>query len=489
MKSGPAKGLLEYIVANIDDDTPRLAYADWLQENGQDARAEFVRVQVERARLPAWDAAQVRLRLREAKLLEEHGESWLAEMPSIPGVKWEGFRRGVVAEVSFSSFEAMRKSAHACRVVAPVEAVTVRWPRRHEGTKAIGPIAELRELSLTGMPDYNAVVAWLAASPQLATLRILTARGLWAESLAQLVASPHLGGLKALRMPSNNLGNAGLAVLTRAATLTGLEELDLSALGRHERYNYDPIIRAAGMGLLMHWPGLASVRSLTLNGNDVSRDGLRALLQSPHAAGLKELSLRDGRLDGQAIREFDDALPKLKLESLDLGQNVIKDMGAEYVAVVPCLGNLKSLRLDRCEISQTGARLFAKKMSFARGLRVLDVGHNHFGPAGLQALLEQKPKALHTLRMRDNDLHDEGAEFLAGSRASDAFLEVDLSQNDLSDAAAEVLGKSPRLRKLLVLRLEDNPIDEDAATALAASPLGRRLGVLELDELPPANPH
>ena len=110
MSGGLAKGFLDDIVANIDDDTPRLVYADWLEENGQDERAEFIRVQVERARLPAWDAAQVRLRLREQELLKQHGEEWLAEMPAVEGAKWEGFRRGIVAEVSFASFEAMRSN-------------------------------------------------------------------------------------------------------------------------------------------------------------------------------------------------------------------------------------------------------------------------------------------------------------------------------------------------------------------------------------------
>src|SRR5258708_34922191 len=82
-----AKGFLDDIVANIDDDTPRLVYADWLTENGQDERAEFIRVQVERARLPAWDAAQVRLRLREQELLARHGEMWLAGGPAVEGGK------------------------------------------------------------------------------------------------------------------------------------------------------------------------------------------------------------------------------------------------------------------------------------------------------------------------------------------------------------------------------------------------------------------
>jgi uncharacterized protein (TIGR02996 family) len=484
MNGGLPRSFLDAIVANIDDDGPRLQYADWLDEQGDRGRAEFIRVQVERARLPAWDAAQVHLRLREQELLTQHGEWWLAEMPAIKGARWEGFRRGVVADVSFTSFEAMRASAHACRAVAPVEAVTVRWPRRREGRRTIPPIAELRELSLTGMPELEDEVAWLANSPQLATLRSLTARGLWAESLGILVASPHLAGLKALLLPSNNLGNEGLSALTRFATMTALEELDLSALARHERYNYDPIIRAAGMSALMGWPGLARVRALNLSGNDVSRDGLRALLRSPHAGALQELSLRDCRLDGQAMAEFTSALPGLRLERLDLGENVLKDVGAEYIATVPCLGDLKGLRLDRCEIRTTGAGLFAKKASFVGGLRRLDVSHNHFGPTGLANLLGRGSPSLHTLGMRDNDLFDQGAKVLANSPASDGLLEVDVSQNNLGPAATQALGESAHLRGLLVLRLADNPINAAAATELAASPLGRRLAVLDLDNLP-----
>lgn len=44
--------LMASISAQPDEDTHRLAYADWLQENGQGERAEFIRVQCELAKLP-----------------------------------------------------------------------------------------------------------------------------------------------------------------------------------------------------------------------------------------------------------------------------------------------------------------------------------------------------------------------------------------------------------------------------------------------------
>jgi uncharacterized protein (TIGR02996 family) len=53
MKGAPTMGteaaLLRAIRANPDEDTPRLAYADWLDEHDQPERAEFIRVQVQLA--------------------------------------------------------------------------------------------------------------------------------------------------------------------------------------------------------------------------------------------------------------------------------------------------------------------------------------------------------------------------------------------------------------------------------------------------------
>jgi len=44
-------GFFRDILANPEDDTPRLIYADWLDDQGDEARAEFIRLQCELARL------------------------------------------------------------------------------------------------------------------------------------------------------------------------------------------------------------------------------------------------------------------------------------------------------------------------------------------------------------------------------------------------------------------------------------------------------
>ena len=45
----PGSGLLRAVIASPNDDLPRLIYADYLEERGQNKRAEFIRVQCELA--------------------------------------------------------------------------------------------------------------------------------------------------------------------------------------------------------------------------------------------------------------------------------------------------------------------------------------------------------------------------------------------------------------------------------------------------------
>jgi uncharacterized protein (TIGR02996 family) len=67
------EALVEAIAAGPDnDDLPRLVFADWLEENGEPTRAEFIRLQCQLARLPP-DTP----RLRNNRFPQEERASWL----------------------------------------------------------------------------------------------------------------------------------------------------------------------------------------------------------------------------------------------------------------------------------------------------------------------------------------------------------------------------------------------------------------------------
>jgi uncharacterized protein (TIGR02996 family) len=484
MSGSKARGFLDDIIAHPDDDAPRLIYADWLEEHGDGARAEFIRVQVESAVLPHWDARRVRLRLRERAQVEQHGDDWRDELPGIRGITWGEFRRGFVAGAAFASMKALQEQAAACWAAAPIEAASVRWPRPRESHEGLKAIAGLRELSVTGTL-YNAhrEVGRLADMPLLSTLRVLHIADctLGVEGLRRLLASAHLGNLRVLRVPRNYIGNGGVRALSGAPSLTSLEEIDLSESGAYGRYGEDPIIDATGLHVLADWPGLARLRSLNLSGNYAGRDGLRALLHSPRVTGLKELFLRGNGLTSQAVQEFRDARAGLQLDVLDLGENLLRDRGMTSLVKASCLSELKVLDIDRCEMTTAAARSLAKA-PFLASLRRLNVNHNSFGLEGVQAILNKTPPELHTLRVANNDIGTEGAAWLAESPVSDPLLEVDLSQNDLGARAVQALKKASHLRNLLVLRIFDNPIRDAALMSLSESPLGKRLAALEAGE-------
>ncbi len=67
---------VEAILATPEDDAPRLVFADWLDDHGDEhdrARAAFIREQCQAAKLAPDDPRLVDLRRREDDLLRDHG--------------------------------------------------------------------------------------------------------------------------------------------------------------------------------------------------------------------------------------------------------------------------------------------------------------------------------------------------------------------------------------------------------------------------------
>ncbi len=90
------EGFLRAIADDLYDDTPRLVFADWLDEHGDPDRAEFIRLQCELE--PMRDQYEkdraVELHHREEKLLGKHQKKWLGRMPK----GWEDWQIGASAE-------------------------------------------------------------------------------------------------------------------------------------------------------------------------------------------------------------------------------------------------------------------------------------------------------------------------------------------------------------------------------------------------------
>jgi uncharacterized protein (TIGR02996 family) len=76
------EALLRAIRESPADDGPRLIYADWLDENGQPDRAEFIRLQVRLVDMDEDDPQWQPFKQREWELVTVHGDAWRGNLRS-----------------------------------------------------------------------------------------------------------------------------------------------------------------------------------------------------------------------------------------------------------------------------------------------------------------------------------------------------------------------------------------------------------------------
>src|SRR5262245_58149635 len=97
-----AEAFLQAINAEPDEDAHRLVFADWLDDNGQPERAEFIRVQCALTKLGPDDRRPPDLVKRETALYQAHHQTWFNELPGWARPRGYGlftFRRGFVAQI------------------------------------------------------------------------------------------------------------------------------------------------------------------------------------------------------------------------------------------------------------------------------------------------------------------------------------------------------------------------------------------------------
>lgn len=122
MNDGDA--LLAAILANPDDDTARLVYADWLQEHGDEDRAAFIRLQIERERLTPNVARFGSLAREERLLFARQKAEWQLPVRALMPSAVVQFRRGFIEEVTVQAAHFARNGAEALRL-EPVRSVRV----------------------------------------------------------------------------------------------------------------------------------------------------------------------------------------------------------------------------------------------------------------------------------------------------------------------------------------------------------------------------
>lgn len=127
--SAIAAEFLAEIRENPSDVTPRLIYADWLDERAEPL-AELIRVQCELAAKPRSDERCDELTERQRVLLHKHRRTWVSPLIS-SGIRNVRFRRGFVEE---AQFEVQRFLTHGDEMFRLVPVLTsLKFSRVRQG--------------------------------------------------------------------------------------------------------------------------------------------------------------------------------------------------------------------------------------------------------------------------------------------------------------------------------------------------------------------
>jgi uncharacterized protein (TIGR02996 family) len=343
------------ICANPDEDTPRLAFADYLQEQGgkeNTFRADYIRAAIRLARAelysPDWKTAREpweKLQQKVNQRMMDHKLEWVKHLKG--RARAFEFERGFVGHLTVFSKRFV-----------------------DEGNKFFeqDPIRSVKFVTLTASSG-TVPVKTLFACPHLARVSKLALDGsqLKDKDLAVVGSSKHLARLRSLSLSNEQLFTAkGLVKLLQ--DLPGLSELQVA---------WSSTFDDKAAEVLAASPTLARLTSLNLSSHyGLSPKGMEALFASKKAAKLRELRLSVGieydeehgypldtyryrARDGAAVAQ---ALPKAKfpnLRFLDLGGCLIGDAGLETIATGGGFPALRQLGLDTNRLTMSGMKRLA----------------------------------------------------------------------------------------------------------------------------------
>lgn len=260
MPRSHADAFLEAILQNPNDDTPRLVYADWLDEQGDPpsaARAEFIRVQCALAN-GCLRPRRADLERRQQEFIEQYRNEWAQPIRRL--VRTWNFHRGFIDEVSLF---AGRFLSHAGRLFrqAPIQHVRL-W-------REIAPRAD-RRLNVPALADSEHLRR--LSSLDLSDNRLET------RDLRALVVSEHLTNLTALNLAHNRIGDGGIRALAESPLLGQVTHLDL----RHNDFGPGGVrALARALVILARSPEGLRLQRLNLRGNNIGTAGWRLLADSP----------------------------------------------------------------------------------------------------------------------------------------------------------------------------------------------------------------
>lgn len=493
--------LLNAVSAHAGDDTPRLVYADWLDEHDAPIQAEFIRTQCRLASASAADPDYPDLLERSAEVALQFGPMLRLTAPQLPpGFKHDSeFRRGFLHSAGaewnhdpneYYSEPAPPTDEQLDRVCAGLADLVANTTVRHLVLHTMSADALARVLAepaaraiteFTLSPTDNdaapgdALIRALAGSPVRANLERLNVYGYaTVNGLAALGANPER--LRALTVPSLAGRAEEVPALARVPWFRGLRDVRVWNVPRPLQ---EPLLTAIA--------GLPRLETLDV------RLGERTAFQALGSAGgfpelarlridnwgaLDRITPRLARGRFPRLAEFalpqsrDDALPTLlgakwfhQIRVLDASAGYLTDKSAAALSRSAAAPHLRILRVARNRFAKAGLAALGNGARFPE-LSTLDLraGYTQVRPETVARFVAELslPRIRH-LHLDGWPLGDAGAKALAANPHLANLTRLSLARCGISDRGFTALARSKHLRNLIELDVGSNNLKRAAA--------------------------
>ena len=336
---------LAAIKGEMFDDTPRLVFADWLQENGDEARAEFIRLQC-RLRALRYDDPEVPpLAARADILLQVHRERWLVGLPA-----WfrkecadSPFPRGFVTYLSVTGARFLKDGAAITRLT-PIDDLSLsratpealRSPALSDvGGLSLSDVDSARVEALAGHPDLSNLRCLFVSNGSDNDRTYLPTVRLSRGAIQSLLANRTLCGLQRLEFKCRQHGDA-VASGVAAGSFTRLEDMSLYSSG----------LSADGLKALVNSASAPTLTNLHLAGNRFGDPGVRHMVEAPALTRLECLNLLNCGLTAESVRLLAEWPGLRTVRWLQLGSDdALTDADAEPIRNSPHAVSLRDFRV------------------------------------------------------------------------------------------------------------------------------------------------
>lgn len=465
MTRSPDFPFLQAILADHSADGPRLAYADWLEAEGQGARAEAVRLGTRLAPHRKYESMILdpdyrACEARQRELNQQHTETWKQSLPQDPQIMWGDFDGGLADEIYVDDIQAFEQNIGQILDASPVVGYVYRWePSEEILRRMVGApdMARVGALYVRGHFVGPGIAHAVAKTESLAGLRVLdvSSNKLTAASTVRLLSAAHLANLRELNLELNEFNSTALKSLPQARHLSNLEFL--SVAGNEIGVKGGELLGAAAQ--------LANLRALDVNSCKLGVVGVQRIAESPMASSLERLNLLCNKLTTTSILTQPRRFPKLAW--LCLTNNPLKTPGLEKLAAAENFVSLRDLILNYTGLPAKSMRALVGAR-WVESLERLDLEGNPLGDEGARALATVPFTQLRRLDLANTGIGDEGLAALVRSPGMQELEQLLLYRNPLTDRAVDLLSERGRLPKLRHVSLPLPSLSEQAREKLVA---------------------